>query len=98
MKVIERITEHYDVWEVEGGLGRAYKWRPEMVVVECDCGRRSTHKRAELIVEGFDCECGRDNAASIREEVVIGLLEEDYESRHHPWRYWHPPKDAGVPF
>ena len=48
MKVIERIEEHYEVREVEGGLGRAYKWRPKQVVLECDCGKRSTHNRADF--------------------------------------------------
>jgi hypothetical protein len=31
----------------------------------------------------------------VREEVVLELLDEDYdEVHHHPWRYWHPPRIA----
>src|SRR5215216_2917451 len=85
--LIERIPEHFDAQKVED-IGQTYIWCPESVVVECDaCGKRTTLKRAELISSGFDCECGKDNAASIREEL------ED-----HPWRYWHTSEEtAGMP-
>jgi hypothetical protein len=96
VKIIERVAEHYDVQEME--LGRIYHWCPESVVVECKCGKRLTLKRADLIDAEPDCECGMDQTASVREEVVIELLDEDYEFHHHPWRYWHPPKRAGLPF
>ena len=33
-----------------------------------------------------------------KEELVLELLDEEYEVHHHPWRYWHPPKDTGIPF
>ena len=97
MHLIERIPEHFDAQEVED-IGRTYIWCPECVVVECDaCCKRTTLKRAELISSGFDCECGKDNAASIREEVVLQLIDEDYEAHHHPWRYWHTSEDtAGI--
>jgi hypothetical protein len=78
-------------------IGRSYHWCPECVVVECDaCGNRLTLKRSDLISSGFDRECGTDHAASIREEVVLQLIDEDYEA-HHPWRYWHPPEHGGMP-
>ncbi len=98
MHILERISEHYEVQEVED-IERTYIWCPESVVVECDaCGKRTTLKRAELISSGFDCECGKDNAASIREEVVLQLIDEDYEAHHHPWRYWHTSEEtAGMP-
>jgi len=92
--LIERIPEHFDAQEVED-IGRTYIWCPESVVVECDaCGKRTTLKRAELISSGFDCQCGKDNAASIREEVVLQLIDEDYEANHHPWRYWHTSEET----
>ncbi len=94
MHLIERIPEHFDAQEVED-IGQTYVWCPEYVVVECDaCGKRTTLKRADLISSGFDCECGKDNAASIREEVVLQLIDEDYEAHHHPWRYWHTSEDT----
>ena len=37
MEVIERTKGHYDVQEIQ--FGTVYRWCPERVVVECDCGR-----------------------------------------------------------
>jgi len=36
VRVIERSGGRYEVQEVE--FGRVYKWSPECVVIECDCG------------------------------------------------------------
>src|SRR5947209_18758700 len=97
MKVIERIAEQYDVREVE--FGRTYIWCPECVVLECSkCGKRMTITSSELIDTQPDCECGMGHTASAREEVIIQLLDKDYEAHHHPWRSWHPISDAGIPF
>jgi hypothetical protein len=96
MRIIERVPEHYDVQEVQ--FGRVYGWHPESVVVECRCGKRMTLKRWDIIDSPPDCECGKDHTASIREEVVVELLDEDYEATHHPWRYWRTSEDAGIPF
>jgi hypothetical protein len=84
MRVIERLAEHYDVQELP--FARVYRWTPEDVVVECKCGKRMTHKRSELIgSEVTSCGCGEDHAARIREELVIELIDEEYEAHHHPW-------------
>ena len=96
MQVIERIAEHYDIQETD--FGRIYRWCPECVVMECKCGKRKTLNRSELIKANSACECGTDNAASVREEVVLELLDKDYEVHHHPWRYWHTTNDSGIPF
>src|SRR5438067_889025 len=99
VEVIERLAEHYEAEDVE--YGRVYKWCPECVVLECACGKRAIHKRADIIgsvVTACECSKDKDNMAVIRGELVIELLDEDYERHHHPWRYWHPPKDAGIPF
>jgi hypothetical protein len=85
VQVIERIAEHYDTQEME--FGRIYSWCPECVVVECKCGKRRTLTRSALIEVKPDCECGADNTASVREEVVLELFDEDYEAHHHPWHY-----------
>jgi hypothetical protein len=37
-KVIERIEAHYEVQDVE--MGKVYRWCPESVVVECECGKK----------------------------------------------------------
>ena len=82
MRIIERTKGHYEVQDME--FGRVYRWNPEFVVVECDCGKKSTHKRSSLIDSVITCECGKDHAAGVREELVIQLLEED--EALHPWR------------
>jgi hypothetical protein len=84
MRVIERVAEHYDVQEVP--FGKSYQWSPEQVVLECKCGKRMTYKRSEIIgSEVISCECGKDNTAHIREELVNQLIDEEYETHHHPW-------------
>jgi hypothetical protein len=86
VKVIERVAEHYDVQEVE--FGRSYRWYPECIVLECDCGERMTLKRLDIIGSGFtSCEeCGAEVSSRIREEeVVIELLGKD--AAIHPWHY-----------
>jgi hypothetical protein len=97
VEVIERIAEHYEAQEVP--YGRVYEWCPERVVIQCACGKRSTHKRVDIIsLVVTACECGKDEMAGIREELIFQLLDEEYEAHHHPWRYWHPPRDAEIPF
>jgi hypothetical protein len=97
VQLIERIPEHYEVEEVE--FGRVYSWRPESVIVECRaCGKRMAVKRCDIIDSILDCECGKGHTARIREELMIELLDEDYELHHHPWRHWRSSKDTGLPF
>ena len=97
MKVFERIAEHYDVQEMS--FGRDYKWSPEQVILECSkCGKKITLKRSEIIgSEVISCECGKGNTARTQEELLIQLLDEEYEAHHHPWRFWHTTKDSGIP-
>ena len=85
-KIIERVAEHYDTQETE--FARTYTWCPEYVVLECTkCAKKMTLTRSELIDTQPDCECGKGHTASAREEVVLQLVDEDYEAHHHPWRY-----------
>ena len=100
MQVIERLAEYYDVQEME--FGRGCRWCPERLVVECKCGKRASHNRAQILGgEVTTCECGEDDMSRIREEVVVELVAEDVEEEatRHPWRYWHPSaEDSGTPF
>ena len=97
MRVIERVAEHYDTQEM--AFGRIYHWCPECVVLECTkCAKRMALTRSELIDTHPDCECGKGHTASAREEVILELVDEDYEAHHHPWRYWYTTKDTGIPF
>jgi len=47
MEAIECTRGHYEVQEVD--FGTVYRWCPECVVVECDCGQRTTLTRLESI-------------------------------------------------
>jgi hypothetical protein len=88
MKVIERVAEHYDVQEVE--FGRSYRWCPECIVVECDCGESKTLKRLDIIISSgvTSCEeCGAQVSSGIREEVVIERLLDEDDAAIHPWHY-----------
>ena len=88
VEVIERIVEHYEIKDVQ--YSGVYKWCPELVVVQCACGKRATYKRADFI--GFvvtACECGDDVMVRSWQEMVTEPLDEDCEAKHHPWRYWH---------
>ena len=96
MEVIERIAEHYEVQEMP--FGKAYHWSPEQVMVKCRCGKNVTFKRSDILSsEVTSCECGKDKTATVREELVIQLLDEEYEPHHHPWRYWTTTWDSGIP-
>jgi hypothetical protein len=97
VKMIERVAEHYDTQEME--FGRTYIWCPESMVLECTkCAKKMTLTRSELIATQPDCECGKGHTALAREEVVVELVDEEYEAHHHPWRYWHTTRDTGIPF
>jgi hypothetical protein len=85
--VIERAEGRYEVQDVE--FGRVYKWCPERVVVECDCG-----ERAILTASETTCRCGVDHSAVVREELV-GCYEDE---TLHPWRYAGDREDAGIPY
>jgi hypothetical protein len=87
MQVIERIAGHYDVRERP--FGRDYRWSLEQVVIECSkCAKRVTPTRSQIIGSVvLECECGKANTARIREELVVLLVDEEYEAHHHPWFY-----------
>lgn len=94
--IIERVAAHYEVQEVEE-FGRVYRWCPESVLVECECGKRATHKRLDLLSSVSPCECGADHTAGLRGELAVQLLDED-EAARHPWRYWRSSEETGIPF
>ena len=97
MQIIERTEGHYDVLQLE--FGTVYRWCPKCVVLECsNCAKKMTLTRSELIKAKPECECGRGHTARVREEVVIELVDEDYEAHRHPWRHWHTTKETGITF
>ena len=89
---IECVEEHYDVREVE--FGRIYKWCPQSVVVECDCGEKTIFNSTLALSSSVAlCECGLDYIAAIEEELqrhqpeALEQGQSDYEETHHPWLY-----------
>jgi hypothetical protein len=91
MQIIELLEEHYEVQEVP--FGRSYKWCPEYLVVECDCGESTLFKTSSLLGSTVVCECGADHTAGIRDELpshqpeAQGQMLEAYERSHHPWLF-----------
>ena len=88
MRVVGRVAGHFEVHE-EMKFVRAYRWCLECVMVECRCGKSMSLTRSDILGIGPECECAMDDTASVKEEVVFHLLDEDHESRLHPWRYLH---------
>jgi hypothetical protein len=83
-KVIECVQAHYEVQNVE--MGKVYRWHPESIVVECECGETVT-----LTAQKNACrECGADQRAIVK--VVLGARpeEEEEEEVEHPWRSLRP--------
>ena len=87
MEILERLEGHYEVQEVP--FARTYKWCPECVVVECECGARSILTPSMSICS----ECGADHTVGIQQELqsyqpeMLGQKLEDYEATHRPWRH-----------
>jgi hypothetical protein len=79
-KVIERVEAHYEVQDVE--MGTVYRWHPESIVVECDCGNT-------LTLTAFKNACGKCGAdlRAIVEEVLEARPNEEVK---HPWRSLRP--------
>jgi hypothetical protein len=80
-KVIEHLQARYEVQEVE--VGKVYRWRPENVLVECDCGERLTLTR----VQSTCGRCSADHSAHVQQELEARQLKDEAT---HPWRSVHP--------
>ena len=88
-RVVEHLEGHYEAQEVPFGV--VYRWCPECVVIECDCGERLT-----LTSSMATCgECSADHGAVVREEMAIGRRLEDKDA--HPWRYDDAMDREGIP-
>jgi hypothetical protein len=90
-KVIECAKARYEVQDVE--MGKVYKWRPECIVIECQCGQRLS-----LTASTTSCaECGTDHVLAIKEASMEGHQS---DQTLHPWRYYYSEdrEDAKLPF
>ena len=88
MHVIERTEGHYDVEEVR--FGTVYRWCPECVVVECDCGQRATLTRLESVCP----RCGADHAAIVQQELAAHRVGDE---TMYPWHYAENRQEVGLP-
>ena len=81
--VIECIEGHYEVEETS--YGYAYVWRPQHVVVECDCGEMLVLSASETV-----CRCGTNHTALVREELASRKVSEEaphpWEAEYQEWR------------
>ena len=99
MRIVERLAGHYETQDMK--FGKVFVWRPESIVAECECGKRATYERPDIVSGSVSaCECGEDHMSRICEELGVELLIEKKEDdkRLHPWRYWHTNEDSGIPF
>jgi hypothetical protein len=79
LTTIERTKGHYEVQEV--GFGRVYRWCPERLKVECECGERLALSASSSPI----CpRCGTQHKAAVQEGITAGRLE---DQALHPWRY-----------
>ena len=88
MTIIESTGGCYEVQDVE--FGKVYKWCPENVVAECDCGERLALTRLETTCE----RCGTDHAAMVHEALADQRMGDE---NVHPWRYARDREEAGLP-
>jgi hypothetical protein len=95
-RIIQSTGGRYEAQEVT--FGTVYKWCPEGVVLECDCGKRATLTSAVNACE----RCGADYATFVRdymtlvqEDLVAGQLTRDEDV--HPWRYQLTSREDGIP-
>jgi hypothetical protein len=86
----ERTIGHYEIQEVD--FGRVYRWCPEPLDANCDCGGRSDVGA----VSAAACpRCGMNPAAMIGAVPTAGRSE---DRALHPWRYDAGNfEDAGLP-
>ena len=101
MRIVERLAGHNEAQDVQ--FGKVFVWHPESVVAECECGKRTTYERPDIVSGSANaCECGEDRTCRSRKELGDELLDnegkEEEDKRLHPWRYWHTTNDSGVPF
>ena len=73
--VIEHVEGHYETHIMP--YGQAYVWRPECVVVACDCGEMVILTPSEAV-----CGCGVDHEALVR---GITASRSSRRGASHPW-------------
>jgi len=90
-KIVEYFEGHYEAQEAPFGM--VYKWCPERVVVECECGERATLTNATTTCVG----CQIDYAAEV-EHWLRAEYPEVADEALYPWRCAREREDVGLPF
>ena len=90
-KIVEYFEGHYEAQEVPFGM--VYKWCPERVVVECECGERATLTNSTTTCVG----CQIDYAAEV-EHWLRAEHPEVADEALYPWRCAREREDVGLPF
>jgi hypothetical protein len=90
LSTVERAGGYYEVQEVE--FGRVYIWRPEHVVVECECGESLSLTRFKTTCRW----CEVDHAATVWKE--LSSRGQPSEEVLHPWRYAREREGVEIPF
>ena len=78
VRVLECVGAHCDVQDVQ--RARVYRWRPATIVLECECGERTTLPSSKTACAG----CGADHR-DVFSEVFEMRMEDD--EGEHPWRF-----------
>ena len=90
-QVIERVEAHYEVQRVE--MGTLYRWCPESVVIECDCGQSFTVEGAAKVAS---CPgCGAEHNGAVARGLARKVLSEEEAYRHTRREYEAWIKDEG---
>ena len=84
-QVIEHVQAHYEVQRVE--MGTLYRWCPESVVIECDCGHSFTVEGAKEVAS---CpRCGGEHRGVARGLSGKPLTEEEaYRPTRREYEVW----------
>jgi hypothetical protein len=84
-QVIEHVQAHYEVKEME--MGTLYRWCPESVVIECDCGHSFTVEGAKEVAS---CpRCGVEHRGVARGLSGKPLTEEEaYRPTRREYEAW----------
>ena len=91
-KVIERVQARYEIQEVE--MGKVYKWHPEHIVLECQCG-----ERLALSASTTSCvECASDHVLAVKALKEASTDKHQSDQTLHPWRYSEDREDADLPY
>ena len=84
-KVIEQVEACYEVEEME--FGTLYKWCPESLVIECDCGQSFTVEGAK---DASCPRCGADYSRGLGRRLAVKPLteEEAYRLTRREYEAW----------